>query len=744
MDKINVSAYWIWEYVRVFAGYMLVMYLWPFIFFRKYLRNKGAGFVIAFCSTTMVVLLNAAILLLGLLGILNAFTFNLVFYGGFIYGYIKNYGLPYDALQKTEYYLRGSIGFKSLMADLFDKIKDRIRQFIAFVLNRVQGHVIEAIWLVLLLIAMLRYFSLGLFENFGYGFTDLYTHTEWVYGLTQGKVFSGGVYPEGMHCFVYAVRTAFGINTYSVMRLVASPHLITLFFSMYLFFSEIFKNRYTPAVDLVLFLMLDIANPDGVTSMSRLMYSLPQEFAFYAMFLCVAYGIRFFRSTHNSVPRIKYGYWNDDLYIFMMGLAVTMCVHFYPTIMVFFIFLAFVIAFCWRFFNPQRLVPVAVIALSGVAVAIVPMTIALAAGQGLQGSIAWALGVMEKDKGYAFNIGTVLSWIYSVTFEGIFGNGRAGFIAFTCVVALIAGVGGTAVLAVLRYMKKTETDVSRFAGYTGVTLAFLFLSAMYCARFLGLPYLIDPPRLISVIFIFMVAVMAVSVDIIFSLASLIPDQRVINIGAPVFTAVLYLVVRTVGAFHGNLYMSMTRLDEAVMVTQEITSKYPKFTYTIVSPTDDLYQLVEYGYHEELVDFINGAYLYDYLIPTEKIFIFLEKNSLVYAQDHFYKYPELLADNKYQDMDWEYASLGADIYAVPISDEFAEDERTFYFGRSENYKDIETRAILESKLAKWCSDFSEFYPGELKVFFEDDDFVCYYIEQNTQNFYYLGLWSNLIN
>ena len=96
------------------------------------------------------------------------------------------------------------------------------------------------------------------------------------------------------------------------------------------------------------------------------------------------------------------------------------------------------------------------------------------------------------------------------------------------------------------------------------------------------------------------------------------------------------------------------------------------------------------------------------------------------------------------MDWEYASLGADIYAVPISDEFAEDERTFYFGRSENYKDIETRAILESKLAKWCSDFSEFYPGELKVFFEDDDFVCYYIEQNTQNFYYLGLWSNLIN
>ena len=743
MDKLSVSLYWIWEYIRVFAGYMLVMYLWPYVVFRKYLRNRKAGFVMAFCSTTMVVLLNVVIMMLGLLRILNGFTFNLFFYGVFIYGWIKNFGLPYDAMQKTEFYLRGSMGFKSLIAHGFDKQKSRIKDFFVFAEEKTGGHVAEYVWFALLLIVTLRYFSFGLFKSFGYGFTDLYTHTEWVYGLVKGKIFSGGIYPEGMHCFVYAVRTAFGINTYSVMRLVASPHIITLFLSMYLFFCEIFKNRYTPLIAMSLFMMLDIASRDGVTSMSRLMYSLPQEFAFYAMFLCIAYGIRYFRSTENRVERIKYGYWNEDLYIFMMGLAVTLCVHFYPTIITFFIFVAFVIPFAVRFFDPKRLVPMAVIAFSGLVMAAIPMGIAFVSGFDFQGSIAWAMGVMGKDTGYTFNPAMVLDWIYSVAFEGIFSAGRAPVIAAACVIAMAIGIGGTLVILVLRFRKKSGIPVDYFAGYIGTVLAFLILSGMYSARFLGLPFLVDPPRLISVIFMFMVAVLAVPVDAAFMLADRIPDPRVMKTCAPVTVIVIYLITKFAGVFHGNLYMSMTRLDEAVMVTQEITSRYPKFSYTIVSPTDDLYQMVEYGYHEELVDFINGAYLYDYLIPTEKIFIFLEKNSLCYGQDHFYEYPALLADNKYQNMDWDYPTVGDDIYAVPISDDLVDEEKTYYFGSSENYKNVAVRTELESKLARWCRDFEEYYPGELKVFFENDDFVCYYIEQNTQNFYYLGLWSDEI-
>lgn len=46
--------------------------------------------------------------------------------------------------------------------------------------------------------------------------------------------------------------------------------------------------------------------------------------------------------------------------------------------------------------------------------------------------------------------------------------------------------------------------------------------------------------------------------------------------------------------------------------------------------------------------------------------------------------------------------------------------------------------MESLAYKWCQKFAALYPGELQTYYEDEHFICYYIKQNPQSLYQLGI------
>ena len=48
-----------------------------------------------------------------------------------------------------------------------------------------------------------------------------------------------------------------------------------------------------------------------------------------------------------------------------------------------------------------------------------------------------------------------------------------------------------------------------------------------------------------------------------------------------------------------------------------------------------------------------------------------------------------------------------------------------------------RTILESKAYEWCQRFAQKYPSELKVYYEDNDFICYYFKQDVEMPYNLA-------
>ena len=156
-----------------------------------------------------------------------------------------------------------------------------------------KGHLWEYTLLSVVIIYGMVYFSYGAFQLFSFGTGDVYVHTQWIYALTQGKVFSNGVYPEGMHCFAYGVHALFGVRLYSCMLFLGCIHAATFFLGAYVFLRTIFKWKYTPMFALTVFLTFEMRNLDMLAVFARLQWSIPQEFAYHAVFLCAAYLIKF-------------------------------------------------------------------------------------------------------------------------------------------------------------------------------------------------------------------------------------------------------------------------------------------------------------------------------------------------------------------------------------------------------------------------------------------------------------------
>ena len=813
---MNVSLYWGIEYTKVLLGYLFIMFIWPSVVFRNYFRGKSLILRFSLCVTIQVVLVNTVVLMLGLFHILTPWIFRILFYGSFIWSAFRNVKIGKEELNRVRYLLTGTYGFRLFFLRVITVIHQKSRQAFDVVTKKLYSHWWECGLLGIVVIYGMIYFSHGAFQDYSYGFGDLYPHHSWVYGLTQGQIFSNGVYPEAMHCFVYALHVLFGIRIYNCLLFLAGIHSGVYLISAYVLMRTVFKWRFTPMLVLTLFLTVDLLCIDEVFSMSRLQWTLPQEFGLYTQYLCAAFLIRYLRSENRITRKGKLSkhYWDANLLVFMMALAASLAIHFYVTIMAFFLCASFVPMLLRKIFRKKYFVPLVVAVVCGFSIAVIPMGGALLSGIPFQGSIGWAVNVINgTDPEQAWTPpeetedvvqpspgqstpGT--SDVTDIPGQGITGTdqnpGQGQFVATETVVEqespskmtvlkerwqslskrvkkMAKGVWeysyvtlyyserakwilGFTVLAFglwllcrfiipivnLSFLKKTERKKipgNYFDHYFSMAFASFVFMFMYSSKYIGLPPLIAESRLCSTSQMLNLAMMAVPVDLLFFIVSLIMPLAVMKLAAVFCAGGIYVGTILTGTFHGYLYYELTRYNEAVMATISITQQLPRESYTIVSTVDELYPLIQYGWHEELVNFVNKSTSGDYTLPTPYVFLFIEKKPLQYGQSHFFTGPEWLACEKYPQYYVSYVSQCPDVTSMEISEEFAADPRTYYWVSSDIYSDMRSRTILESKLYKWCEQFSKLYPNELKVYCESDNFICYYFEQNVQRKYQLG-------
>ena len=113
-----------------------------------------------------------------------------------------------------------------------------------------------------------------------------------------------------------------------------------------------------------------------------------------------------------------------------------------------------------------------------------------------------------------------------------------------------------------------------------------------------------------------------------------------------------------------------------------------------------------------IDFLQGmenCRKEDEIYTPRTVCIFLhQKKSLNYGEDEF------------TDVDTEVSEEWAS-RSLPVKSGLSQ-----YTGTN--------RIIVNSRMYYWAQKSSEGFPNELKVYYEDDDFICYFIEQNE---YYLN-------
>lgn len=853
------QLYWLGEYAKVLLGYGFVLYLWPLVVFGGHLKHKSRTYRFSFCTTVSVMIVNTGVLVLGFFHLLRPPLVAALYFGVFLLQLLRAHNPGMEWFNDVRSLLTGTMRLRRLLLRWFSALGQRLNLALVNWWESTRRRRLEYALLLVAVVFGMIYFSYGAFDEHSYGFGDQYVHHAWTYGLQQGQIFSDGIYPEAMHCVIYMVCTMFWVRLYSGVLFFAGIHVSALLVSAYLFMKELFHWRYTALVVLLMFLTFDQLCINEVYGMSRLSWTLPLEFGFFSQFLCALYLTRIFKRVLRgggvlirwSKPREWAKLFTDeDLFLFMMAIAASLAIHFYVTIIAIFFCGAVVLIYPRQLFHKGSFVPLMVAALLALVMAVAPMAMAFAAGYPLQGSIGWAMSVIdgtdpeiygdqappaetlppapaetpeapgegpagqagiapgestgsgmpgtegtaapaapavqervplgERVKRLAVGLGGKLKrageMLYQGGYDTLYPGPRARIIVGATLFAFgTAGVGR--LLLSLSYRRRTRGDkrtagrrpedteaegepgeaataeegsASRkqgmepdfFHGYLIVTLLSVILMVMYNPTGFGIPALVAGSRLCSTEQLILLMVYAVPVDYCFVLLGKVLPGLSLQILSYGLCVGIYVFTQMTGMFHGYLYYELTRYDAAVEMTNRIIDTLPDGTYTVISTTDELYQLIETGFHEELLTFVQRERDPLYTIPSRYVFLYIEKHPIHYAQNHFAGGPRWLAWEKYYDM---YESLNSasqcpNIRSGEISTEMM-DRGIKYGGKlSDAASDLEGRIILESKAYQWYLDFSELYPYDGRVVYEDEDFLCYCLTQNVNCLHTLGIYA----
>ncbi len=793
-------SYWIVEFIKVLSGYIFLMYLWPSVIFRKKLSGKSLTFQFAFCSTVSILLSNTIILGLGLFHILNEGIVRWIYYGIFFLSIFKEKELRRYIFAHIKRTLSGTQGWKLLIFRQAESLKIIIVNSFQQLNKKIKGRRIEYGILFVLIVFAVAYFSYGAFQCHSYGWGDMYVHHAWIYGLKEGKIFSAGIYPEAMHCFIYCMNDLFGISVYSCMMFLGEIHVSALLLAIYCFLREVMKSKHTVYLVLAAFLTIDMVCVDEIYGMSRMQYTIPQEFGLYTQFLCALYLVRFLRRNPEE-GKAKRKVWNDDLFLFMTSLAASLAIHFYVTMMAFFLCAAIAIFGIVKVFKKENFKSLVIAVLAGMIISAAPMVLAYASGIPLQGSLNWGMNVMngtdtkegrtqqaqsiasennaetssqnesesqssesiQQESGVQSSqsmtseekqqtetndaleqeqtsqkksrktIGEYIKMVYKYGYAQLYGDTRAKWLlGFTLIAGILSVINW--IITAVRFRKLP------FELYFGITAASVIFMILYAAPFLGLPEIIAGARLCLTEQVLLLSMMALPADeVLFAIgrkkmAYILPYLSVLGVAA------IYAGTNYFGVYHSYLYYELTRYNSVVNLTNRIASEYPKQRYTIISTTDEIYQVIESGWHEEILDFYYKSKLEKYYIPTEYLFFYVEKNPIQYAQYHFFAGPRWLAQKKYSQY-YKYSnaviSEGSAIKSSKISEDVLGEPLTDMGKASDAYSNLKNRTILESELYFWCQDFKARLPYEIQVYYEDEDVVCYMIKQNPEHLYNLG-------
>lgn len=771
------------EIVQVFIAYLFCAFLVPYFIFRRHFARTASfseKFLICFLTGNFFMI--NIVYLLFLLHIGNHTTLFLFTLIPVLAAWYKGNRPPVGRFlhllyQSVQRYLSGETKLRTVFFLLLVPLKRSVRKTAHSIKKHLCAHWLEWCMLVLCLGFTLWLSSYQTVHTYGYGTSDLVVHNKWINGLEDGEIFSSGIYPYGLHNIIYFLHAIFGFDIYVLLRVFGPVFSVFIYLMLYILLRRVCSSKYTPLAGLYLYSIPSVFNTWATI---RYQWTLPQEFAMLFLYPCSYFLLQFFNRKYEERKKEKelkkqgklYGWLTIyhlrpstiSLILFAMSFSLTFTTHFYITIIAFFLCLAIALSFLPLTLHPGYWKGILTAGILSMVIAIAPMGIAYAQGTQLEPSLNWGLeqihgnqdtsGTQQESANSGSDTDTGAA--ASATASSIYSSGQsqsagrkdstpkaslaeklqsqaATLKAFSlsllnrfymmqgtvinslqdtrAVVAVSFLLLAVSIVLILCRRKIYYRNLAALALYTW------FMIFLHCAPAFGLPTLMDNSRTRIFLAYSIPLVIACAIDCLntFLAPGLHRFRRLREVPALFLIGLLIIGTLTRNGLRQPSGTYALQSKGEMICNYNIMNNFPEKKWTIISTTDDLHIIGDKGWHTEITDFLGAMNNYSeeslVQIPTPYVFFYIEKNTLDYS--NFYNFSDSIA------------TVGKVSTAAA--------RRTCRYTGSQTYFPS-NRHILESKFYYWAKAFQKLYPNELRVYYEDEDFICYYITQNEYHLY----------
>lgn len=768
-----MSTLVILRFTGIFAAYTGITVLLPEIMFRRILKGRRLSeqFLMSYTFGNFYII--NIVFALQLLHISNFFTLTAVTVLMSILIGLKVNQIPLrrKLAEGKKIFCRlsdGSLGIRSAVRNLVRWIVNMCRCFAEIFYKYIVKKPIQNMFILLILGAMFWIYGRQIILTYGYRASDIPVHLSWINQMSRGKIFSKGVYPFGFHCMVYYLHTVFGVDTYVILCEFFFVQVIYLHAVLLAMLKLLCKTKYLPYIGVFAYIVGDFWS--GQTY-SRFYSTLPQEYGMIFVIPSVYFLIRFFQIHKEN---LKDRETRRILQCFAMAFSLTLAIHFYGTMIAGLCCIGIAMGFCFRFVKKEYFCRIMVTGILSVVLAVLPMAIAFAGGTPLQGSLGWGMSVIngsqnkdsDADNTTQNNKVQVTAGDGKVTEIDVSKLPSAKKGETTVIVEqkkpslgdrmrtvsdkikvisdkikdmpnrvpkavrtmstrirnIVIPVDwqkmGTAVMtayAVLLLLglvfcvfRKTEYG----AALMSVGFCMLILTVLLCAGPFGLPTLMDAARC-SIYYAYLLpvagVVLADGILCFMTMPQIFRNSKnVLSLGISV---VLLIVLLQKDLVKNPEFSSGYVTNGAITCLTNIIKENEDETWTIVSANDETQMGLDHGWHYETITFLRQLEKIDentkILIPTKNIYFFIEKIPLDYSVS-------------YADSGQTISKKGAGQTLPNV-------------GGIGMYQG-EKRWIVMSRMYYWVQAFMKKYPNEMKVYYEDDQFICYRIPQNMYHQY----------
>lgn len=682
--------------------------------------------------------------------------------------------------ETTHNVMVNTMGFRLLFTRIFQNIWQAIVNTAKALAESISLRWIDWIGTGIILALTFWQYGTNLFQAYGYTASDMLVHNYWINSMNENDIFIAGIYPFGFHCVIYYLHAVFGIESFVILRVFSVIETALIHLMLVNLLRQVCKLETMAYVSVALYLIFNIWGPG---TFSRYFSALPQEYGMIFILPAVSFLLYFLQDRESESG--EKGFRSEStkmLLLFAMSLSITLAAHFYDTIALGIIGLALVLGFCYKIFRKDYLPRLAAFGVGAIVVAILPLWIAYQSGTPMEGSLRWGMSILngyketdtyvtpselkegrnddhlespleestesilmaKKDDEAVQNIkaeagpvdffsmgamqagvtqavgaiattaestpasnGIFQRLLYYLSFY-LFLEGSTGYSVFVFALILI-GIG----FGILSFLRRDQEHGSIMIA---CSLNIFFFCIVMISKELKIPVLMDRNRSCVYMAYFLILLLGLIIDYVLQFFMGNSDEDLISRLLPaIMGAGFFIFLALIGMIRNPSYVGAFQKNGAIVCVTNILKDNPKNSFTILSANDELRMIEGHGYHYESYEFLvdnlgNNASNF-LIIPTSKVYIFVEKIPGVY--------------------DEPYVGGG-----TPVSKASASKPLPVEYGIL-MYKG-ERRHILMSKLYYWVQEFHRQFENEISVYYEDEDFVCYLIEQNVDRPYDMSI------